>query len=261
MLHQLRLFLIALQFFTRLPIPRWVGYQPAWLQQSSRYFPLVGAVVAAICGATYMVAGWLLPPPIAVLLAVAAGIYLTGAFHEDGFADMCDGFGGGLTRERVLEIMKDSRIGAYGAIGILCLLAIKAGALVSLPTAVVVAALFIAHPLSRLAAVSLIWLMDYARDEGKAKPMAQSMSTGEFVVAAFCGLLPAIMCGLLGMLDWSALVLALLAAIASAWFLGRKCQRRLQGYTGDCLGAVQQVAEVAVYLAILTSFQPAVRFY
>ena len=261
MLHQLRLFLIALQFFTRLPIPTWVGYRPEWLQQSSRYFPLVGVVVAAICGATYMVASWLLPSPVAVLLAVAAGIYLTGAFHEDGFADMCDGFGGGLTRERVLEIMKDSRIGAYGAIGILCLLAIKAGALVSLPPAVVIAALFIAHPLSRLAAVSLIWLMDYARDEGKAKPMAQSMSTGEFVVAAVCGLLPAVVCGALGILDWSALVLALLAAIASAWFLGRKCQRRLQGYTGDCLGAVQQVAEVAVYLAILTSFQPAVRFY
>ena len=261
MLHQLRLFFIALQFFTRLPIPRWVGYQPQWLQQSSRYFPLVGAVVAAICGATHMVASWLLPPPIAVLLAVAAGIYLTGAFHEDGFADMCDGFGGGLTRERVLEIMKDSRIGAYGAIGILCLLAIKAGALVSLPPQIVAAAFFIGHPLSRLAAVSLIWLMDYARDEGKAKPMAQSMSTGEFVVAALCGLLPAIICGALGILDWSALVLATLAATASAWFLGRKCQRRLHGYTGDCLGAVQQVAEVAVYLAILTSFQPAVRFY
>ena len=261
MLHQLRLFLIALQFFTRLPIPRWVGYQPAWLQQSSRYFPLVGVVVAAICGATYMAAGWLLPSPVAVLLAVAAGIYLTGAFHEDGFADMCDGFGGGLTRERVLEIMKDSRIGAYGAIGILCLLAIKAGALVSLPPRIVAAAFFIGHPLSRLAAVSLIWLMDYARDEGKAKPMAQSMSTGEFVVAALCGLLPAIICGAMGILDWSALVLATLAATASAWFLGRKCQRRLQGYTGDCLGAVQQLAEVAIYLAILSSFQPPVRFY
>ena len=261
MLHQLRLFFIALQFFTRLPIPRWVGYQPQWLQQSSRYFPLIGVVVAAICAATYMVASGLLPSHVAVLLAVAAGIYVTGAFHEDGFADMCDGFGGGLTRERVLEIMKDSRIGAYGAIGILCLLAIKAGALVSLPPQIVAAAFFIGHPLSRLAAVSLIWLMDYARDEGKAKPMAQSMSTGEFVVAALCGLLPAIICGALGILDWSALVLATLAATASAWFLGRKCQRRLQGYTGDCLGAVQQVAEVAVYLAILTSFQPAVRFY
>ena len=261
MLHQLRLFLIALQFFTRLPIPRWVGYQPEWLQQSSRYFPLVGVAVAAICGATYMAASWLLPSPVAVLLAVAAGIYLTGAFHEDGFADMCDGFGGGLTRERVLEIMKDSRIGAYGAIGILCLLAIKASALVSLPPATVAAAFFIAHPLSRLAAVSLIWLMDYARDEGKAKPMAQSMSSMEFVIAVVCGLLAPAICGLLGLLDWSALVLATLAATASAWFLGRKCQRRLQGYTGDCLGAVQQVAEVAVYLAILTSFQPSVRFY
>lgn len=261
MLHQLRLFFTALQFFTRLPVPRWVGYQAEWLQQSSRYFPLVGVVVAGICSALYMAASWLLPSHVAVLLAIAAGIYLTGAFHEDGFADMCDGFGGGLTRERVLEIMKDSRVGAYGAIGIVCLLAIKATALVSLPPSVVAVAFFIAHPLSRLAAVSLIWTMDYARDEGKSKPMAQSMSTKEFVIAAVCAMLPGVVCALLGLLDWSALVLAVLAAAASAWFLGRKCQRRLQGYTGDCLGAVQQVAEVAVYLAILSSFQPALHFY
>ena len=260
MLHQLRLFFTALQFFTRLPIPRWVGYQPEWLQQSSRYFPLVGVVVAGICAALYMVASTLLPSHVAVLLSMAAGIYVTGAFHEDGFADMCDGFGGGLTRARVLEIMKDSRIGAYGAIGIVCLLAVKGVALASLPPAVLVAALFVAHPLSRLAAVSLIWTMDYARDEGKSKPMAQAMSSSEFVIAAVCALLPAVVCALLGVIDWSALVLAVLAATASAWFLGRKCQRRLQGYTGDCLGAVQQVAEVAIYLAILSSLQPALLF-
>lgn len=261
MLHQIRLFFTALQFFTRLPVPRWVGYQPEWLQQSSRYFPLVGVVVAGICAALHMVASWLLPPHMAVLLAIAAGIYVTGAFHEDGFADMCDGFGGGLTRERVLEIMRDSRVGAYGAIGIVCLLAIKATALVSLPPELVAAAFLIAHPLSRLAAVSLIWSMDYARDEGKSKPMAQAMSNREFTIAAICALLPAVACGLLGVIDWSALVLAVLAATASAWFLGRKCQRRLQGYTGDCLGAVQQLAEVAIYLAILSSVQPALRFY
>ncbi|MCX7292373.1 adenosylcobinamide-GDP ribazoletransferase [Janthinobacterium sp.] len=260
-IHQCRLFFIALQFFTRLPIPRWVGFEPAWLQHASRYFPLVGVVVAAICGAVYVLASWLLPSPVAVLLAVAAGIYLTGAFHEDGFADMCDGFGGGLTRERVLEIMKDSRIGAYGAIGIVCLLAIKCAALVSLPPAVIVATLFIAHPLSRLAAVSLIRFMDYARDEGKSKPMAQEMRTGEFIIAAICGLLPAVACGVLGILDWGALAFAIVAAAACAFWLGRKCQRRLQGYTGDCLGAVQQVAEVAIYLAILSSFQPPARFY
>jgi adenosylcobinamide-GDP ribazoletransferase len=255
------LFFIALQFFTRLPIPRWVGFEPGWLQHASRYFPLVGLVVAAICGAAYLLASWLLPSAVAVLLAVAAGIYLTGAFHEDGFADMCDGFGGGLTRERVLEIMKDSRIGAYGAIGILSLLAVKCVALVSLPPAVIVAALCIAHPLSRLAAVSLIWLMDYARDEGKAKPMAQEMTTGEFIIAAACALLPVIACGVLGIFDWAALVFAIVAAAVAAFWLGRKCQRRLQGYTGDCLGAVQQLAEVAIYLAILSSFQPPTRFY
>ena len=259
--HQCRLFFIALQFFTRLPKTRGVGFEPAWLQHASRYFPLVGVVVAAISGAVYLLASWLLPPAVAVLLAVAAGIYLTGAFHEDGFADMCDGFGGGLTRERVLEIMKDSRIGAYGAIGIICLLAVKCVALAALPPAVVVAALCIAHPLSRLAAVSLIRFMDYARDEGKAKPLAQEMRTGEFLIAALYGLLPAIVCGALGIVEWSALAFAVVAAAGAAWWLGRKCQRRLQGYTGDCLGAVQQVAEVAVYLAILSSFQPPVRFY
>ncbi|MED5617417.1 adenosylcobinamide-GDP ribazoletransferase [Janthinobacterium sp. P210005] len=260
-IHQCRLFFIALQFFTRLPIPRWVGFEPAWLQHASRYFPLVGVVVAAISGAVYLLASWLLPSAVAVLLAVAAGIYLTGAFHEDGFADMCDGFGGGLTRERVLEIMKDSRIGAYGAIGIVCLLAIKCAALVSLPPVVIVATLCIAHPLSRLAAVSLIRFMDYARDEGKSKPLAQEMRTGEFIIATVCGLLPAIACGALGIFDWATLVFAVVVAAAAAFWLGRKCQRRLQGYTGDCLGAVQQVAEVAVYLAILSSFQPPLRFY
>lgn len=260
-MHQLRLFFIALQFFTRLPIPRWVGFDAAWLHQSSRYFPLVGLVVGALCSAVYMAASWLLPPLLAMLLAVAAGIYMTGAFHEDGFADMCDGFGGGISRERVLEIMKDSRIGAYGAIGIVCLLGLKCAALASLPPGTIVTALLVAHPLSRLAAASLIRLMDYARDEGKAKPMAQTMSRAEFAIAAACGLLPGAACAALGMLDWSALAFAVVAAALAAWFLARKCQRRLQGYTGDCLGAVQQLSEVAIYLAILSSFQPPLRLY
>ncbi|MEG0881365.1 MAG: adenosylcobinamide-GDP ribazoletransferase, partial [Janthinobacterium sp.] len=138
---------------------------------------------------------------------------------------------------------------------------IKCTALASLPPHIVVATLFIAHPLSRLAAVSLIRFMDYARDEGKSKPMAQEMTTAEFIIAAVCGLLPAIACGALGIFDWATLVFAAVVAAAAAFWLGRKCQHRLQGYTGDCLGAVQQVAEVAVYLAILSSFQPPLRFY
>src|SRR5476651_521471 len=104
-MQQIRLFFIALQFFTRLPIPRWVGFQPDWLHHAARYFPLVGVVVAALTAA----AAVLFPAPVAVLLSTAAGIYITGAFHEDGFADMCDGFGGGMTPERVMETVGEMR--------------------------------------------------------------------------------------------------------------------------------------------------------
>ncbi|SFV17603.1 adenosylcobinamide-GDP ribazoletransferase [Pseudoduganella namucuonensis] len=252
-MHQLRLFFVALQFFTRLPIPRWVGFDPAWLHHASRYFPLVGLVVAAIAAGVYAAAALVLPAPVAALLSTAAGIYATGAFHEDGFADMCDGFGGGMTRERVLEIMKDSRIGAYGAIGIICLLAVKCAALAMLPPATAVAALALAHPLSRLAATSLIWRMEYARAEGKAKPMAQEMSGAEFAIASATAALPAIALAVAGWLTWAAVAVSAAAALGAAVWLGRKCARRIGGYTGDCLGAVQQVAEALIYLCVLAS--------
>jgi len=252
-MQQLRLFFIALQFFTRLPIPRWVGFQPDWLHQSSRYFPLVGCVVAAVAAAVYFLAALVLPAPVAAVLSTAASIYITGAFHEDGFADTCDGFGGGLTSERVLEIMKDSRVGAYGAIGIACMLGLKCTALAMLPPGSAIAALFLAHPLSRLAATSLIWRMDYARAEGKAKPMAQQMQTKEFVIATCTALLPAALLLHLGALSPVALAASLLAASLAALWLARMFQRRIKGYTGDCLGAVQQLAEVAIYLGVLAS--------
>jgi len=253
MIHQLRLFFIAVQFFTRLPIPRWVGFEPAWLNHASRYFALVGVVVGAIAAAVYGVAVLWLPAPVAAVLSTAATIYITGAFHEDGFADACDGLGGGMTRERALEIMKDSRVGAYGAIGIVCMLAAKLAALASMPPASAIAALLLAHPLSRLAATSLIWKMDYARAEGKAKPLAVRMTNAEFGIAFLTMLLPAIALLVYGALTLIAIAAAVLAtALAAAW-LARKFARRLGGYTGDCLGAVQQLAEAAIYIAILAT--------
>lgn len=252
-MHQLRLFFTALQFFTRLPIPGWVGFDPAWLNQASRYFPLVGVVVAVITAGVYAMAAWLFPAPVAVLLSTAAGIYATGAFHEDGFADMCDGFGGGMTAERVLEIMKDSRIGAYGAIGIICLLAAKCTTLSMLPPVAAIAALFVAHPLSRLMATSLIWRLDYARAEGKAKPLAQKMSGTEFALAAGTAALPALAMVACGWLTWSALATGVMAAAIAAAWLARKFVHRIAGYTGDCLGAVQQLSEVMFYLCVLAS--------
>jgi adenosylcobinamide-GDP ribazoletransferase len=250
LVHQLRLFFIALQFFTRLPVPRWVGFEPDWLQHAARYFPLVGLLVGVIAAAVYGVAGWFWPQPVAVLLSTAAGIYLTGAFHEDGFADFCDGFGGGQTPPRVLEIMTDSRIGAYGAIGIALLLALKCVTLAQLPASSVMAALLLAHPLSRLAATSLIWRLDYVKAQGKAKPLAQQMSAPEFAIAAATALLPALLLAL-GWLSANALLAAIAAAAVVTLWLARKFVVRIGGYTGDCLGSVQQVAEVAIYLGLL----------
>jgi adenosylcobinamide-GDP ribazoletransferase len=254
-LHQCRLFFIALQFFTRLPIPRWVGFEEDWLRHAARYFPLTGIVVAAASAALYALAALLWPPMVAVLLATLGGILLTGALHEDGFADMCDGFGGGATRERVLDIMRDSHIGAYGAIGIVGMLALKCMTLSLLPPGAVIAALFVAHPLSRLAAAALIWRLNYARPAGKARALAQQMSGVEFAIATSTAALPAAVLLVTGHLAWPALLgSALAAALATAW-LGRKFVRRIGGYTGDCLGAVQQVTEVVFYLGLLASFQ------
>jgi adenosylcobinamide-GDP ribazoletransferase len=254
-IHQCRLFFIALQFFTRLPIPRWVGFEEDWLRHAARYFPLTGIVVAAASSVLYALAALLWPPMVAVLLATLGGILLTGALHEDGFADLCDGFGGGATGERVLDIMRDSRIGAFGAIGIVGMLALKCATLSLLPPGAVIAALFVAHPLSRLAAAALIWRLSYARPAGKAKALAQQMSGAEFAIATSTAALPAAVLLVTGHLAWSALLgSALAAALATAW-LSRKFVRRIGGYTGDCLGAVQQVTEVVFYLGLLASFQ------
>jgi len=252
-MQQIRLFFIALQFFTRLPIPAWVGFKASWLQHASRYFPLVGCVVAAIAAGVYWAAALILPAPVASVLSTAASIYATGAFHEDGFADTCDGMGGGMTRERVLEIMKDSRVGAYGAIGIVCMLAAKLSTLAMLPPCTAMAALFLAHPLSRLAATSLIWKLDYVRGEGKAKPLAQQMTTAEFIIAAVTALPPAAVLLVTGHASPAAVLGAMLAALLAALWLGHKFLRRLGGYTGDCLGAVQQVAEALIYMAVLAT--------
>jgi adenosylcobinamide-GDP ribazoletransferase len=252
-LYQLRLFFTALQFFTRLPIPRWVGFQPHWLQHATRYFPLVGWIVAWACALVYLLAVQFWPQMVAVLLSTVAGIWLTGAFHEDGFADVCDGLGGAVSRERALEIMRDSRLGSYGVIGIVALLLAKLAALQALLPLQVLAVLGMAHPLSRWLATCLIWRMDYVREEGKVKPLAQQMGQGEFLLATLFAVLPVIGVIALGMMSWQRIAAGvLLAAVATLW-LAARFRRRLGGYTGDCLGAVQQLSETAFYLGALAS--------
>ena len=248
LIRELEYFFGAVRFFTRLPVPGWVGHSAEALNHSARYFTLVGLIVGLIGALVFALTSFFFPKTLAVLLAMAATILVTGAFHEDGWADMVDGFGGGWTRERTLEIMKDSRIGSYGAIALVLLLLAKFMALVELDMLLVAPALIAGHALSRLCATSVMHFLDYARDEGKAKPLATRISLGELAVAGFFGLIALVLLPPLSVITG-----VLLAAAATAW-LTRKFKHRLGGYTGDCLGATQQLAEVAFYLGLLCRF-------
>ena len=246
--RELEYFFGALRFFTRLPVPDWVGHSAEALNHSARYFPLVGALVGLIGALAFALTSFFWPKTLAVLLAMAATILVTGAFHEDGWADTVDGFGGGWERERILEIMKDSRIGTYGAIALALMLLGKFMALVELDALLVGPALIAGHAFSRLCATLVMRGLDYARSEGKAKPLATRIGNGELALAGLFGLLPLLM--LPPMATLAAVTLALLATL----YLGFKFEKRLGGYTGDCLGATQQLAEIAFYLGLLCRF-------
>jgi len=251
--RQLELFFTALGFFTRIPVPAWVAWAPERLRPAAAYLPLVGWVVGAVAAASYLGFALLLPPSVAVVLSMALTVRLTGAFHEDGFADACDGLGGGWDKAQVLAIMKDSRVGSYAAIGIALMLLAKAVALIELgidDDLSVALALFAAHPLSRLAAVCLIQALPYVRadDSARSRAVANRLPAAGFALALVCGLLP------LGLLLPAEIAGALLATAVAGLALARLFLRRLGGHTGDLLGAVQQAAELACYIGILAAW-------
>ncbi|MFT4171899.1 MAG: adenosylcobinamide-GDP ribazoletransferase [Rhodocyclaceae bacterium] len=253
-MRELRRAFMALGYFTRLPIPRWVGWAPDELNRAARYFPLAGLVVGALCAAVLALAAQVLPWSLAVCLSMATSLLITGGFHEDGLADAVDGFGGGWQREDVLRIMKDSRIGSFGAMALVMALLIKFCALDTLgqagPTSGCLALLAV-HPLSRAAALLIMVRLPYVRDEdSRAKPVAEGIGRAEVLIGLAMGLAPALALAALGPFTprlWLAAVLAcaVVAPLCAAYF-----KRRLGGYTGDCLGLAQQACELAALLAL-----------
>lgn len=256
---QLEYFFAALRFLTRLPVPAWVGHSSEQLNHAARYFTLVGIVVGLVGGGVTWLAAQVLPASIAVLLGMAATLLATGAFHEDGLSDSVDGFGGGWEKLRILEIMKDSRVGSFGAIAIAMALLTKFAALHELTRqaqlSVTVAALVAGHAISRLASTSLLCLLDYVREDelAKSKPLARKLSLGEWLCAAFFGLAPLAALLWLGV-DYRKVLVALALAVAVTLGAKRYLERHLGGYTGDCLGATQQLAELGVYIGLLCRF-------
>ena len=258
--YEARLALVAIQFLTRIPIPTFRKYDPQWLHQSSRYFPAVGLLIGILCAGVLWLASLLFTPLVAAVISTAFGIKLTGAFHEDGLADSCDGLGGGLTRERTLEIMKDSRLGTYGVLGLVSALLLKISLLAAMPLSVAIVALIVGHTASRLLCISLLTLLPYGGEieHAKAKPMAQQLTPLQGLYSSGWLILTIILVTLMfpntmlqiGLGKW---LLALILALVATHYMRRLLRRRLDGYTGDGLGATQQLSEIAIYIGLAAS--------
>ena len=246
LLEEKTLLLLAVSFFTRIPVKFLTDITPAQLNKASRYFAVVGLMVGVFCSLSYMASVQYLPKSIAVLIAMATSLLLTGAFHEDGWADVWDGFGGGWTIEQKLNIMKDSRLGTYGAASLFIILLIKYQSLIALASPVV--ALILANTLSRAVATSLIYDMPYVALDAtsKVKPLAQELSLNSLMVLLASGIFVSLYFLPLGECLVLFVTLFLFRTLLAFWFT-----RQLGGYTGDCLGAAQQSSEIAIYVCLL----------
>jgi adenosylcobinamide-GDP ribazoletransferase len=266
MRKQWRYFLLALGFFTRIPVPGFIDFQESELNQSVKYFPLIGCLVGFIGLAIFYVSSLIFPHTVAVLISMAATVFATGAFHEDGLADSADGLGGGWQREQVLAIMQDSRLGTYGAVALFFALMAKFQLLTAMHADSVMMILICAHALSRLSAVWLMVVLPYAKADdrfsGKSKPLATEISRADCWQANLFGFLP--LCALLWVIqstiqNWQitlGYVCLLIGVIGAGWYWWLSLLRRkLGGYTGDTLGAMQQISEIMFYLATLTWLQ------
>jgi len=253
-----RNFLLAIGFFTRIPVPSFADFQESELNNSAKYFPLVGIIVGLVGAVFFYLATFVFPHALAVLVSMASTIYLTGAFHEDGLADSADGFGGGWQREQILTIMQDSRLGTYGAVALFFMLFAKFQTINLLHATFIPLLLITGHALSRLSAVWVMATASYVKSTGKAKPLATQIGVGHLLLANVFGLLPFfVIVGLLAQSHHAPLVIIKFAfmtllPVFAGWFWWRaKLLKNIGGYTGDGLGATQQITELAFYMGAL----------
>jgi adenosylcobinamide-GDP ribazoletransferase len=228
---------------TRVPVAHPDGAAPPYLARAHRVFPLIGAAIGLAVGLVYVALLGIGTPAIAAAaLSLGAGMLLTGAFHEDGLADLADGFGGGHDKATKLEIMRDSRLGTYGTLILLVSFATKTAALAAMPKAAAVLGLIAAHALSRGPLPAVTLALSYAREGGLAA------STGKIdppvaATAAVCAVIIAFLC-----LPIGDLLLGTLVTIGAVTAIALLARRQIGGYTGDVLGAAQQTAETALLL-------------
>lgn len=238
----IRHFFVAIQFLTRLPVPRDLNRSETDISKASAFFPLIGVIVGGSAALVFVGLQRILPLPAAVFCAIVFATLITNAFHEDGLADSFDGFGGGWTKDRVLEIMRDSRIGTYGTLALIFVILGKLTFLSLLPPGQIWRWLIVANTASRWTILPLCACLPYARAEGQGKLVAKQVGILEIIIGTFTLLLVFIL------LSWQAALAALLATTLVTLLCGLYFRVRLQGITGDCVGAANQLTEVGLYL-------------
>ncbi len=247
MIKQLKLFGTAIVFFTRIPLPtNWQDFDN--LDKASRYFPLVGWLVGGFGALIYYVSSFALPHNLSIVLSMIGTIWITGAFHEDGLADVADAFGGGWDKTRILEIMKDSRIGTYGAVALIMTLLLKFLLLYESPDYYIPIILISMHSISRFTAVTFMYTHNYVREDAlsKAKPIVKKMEMPDLIIAGVLGFLP------LAMFFDVWYLLLIFPVLLTKSLLARWFDKWIGGYTGDCLGTTQQITEIVFLLSGLS---------
>lgn len=267
MKKELMVFFNAVMFLTRIRVPAFVQHQPEFLQQTPRYYPVTGMIVGTLATLSFLVVNRYISPDLAIVAYMVTSILTTGAFHEDGFADVCDAFGGGWTKEKILTIMKDSRLGTFGVTGLIAVLCTKFLLIRSLPlfSPETVAAggnpikgyLFItgvflgAHGISRLMPLLTLQRFEYVADpdQSKSKPMANRRPGWTNLLIGLLTIIPVFY--LTGWLfAW-----VLLPMVWATFEMSRYFKKWIGGYTGDCLGSIQQITEIIFYLGILLTWK------
>ncbi len=240
---QAALLACAVQFLTRLPV-KVAGFTPEWINRSARYFPLVGQGVGLACALVLLGAAELWPGWLAALLALLTGVLLTGALHEDGLADTADGLLGGADAAQRLAIMKDSRIGAYGALALGFCIALKLAGLAALTPLHAAIALVAAHGVARAATVVLMHALPYAGFEASAKLSTKNQppGRGELALALALAAWP------LAFLNAGQVALGLGICACLTLCMGWAARRLIGGQRGDTLGAVEQICEAGFLL-------------
>ena len=250
MKKQWRLFLTAIMFYTRIPVPKNIVYSDELLNKSTKYFSFIGWIVGGFAALIFYLSQFIFPLSISVIFSMISTILLTGAFHEDGFADSCDAFGGGWTKEKILAIMKDSRIGTYGSVGLILILAMKYFSLTNISIELIPFVLIASHSLSRYTATGIIYFSSYSRDDAKSKskPIGKALSSKDYFISLIFGSTPLVIISFIYSY-WYFLII--LTCIPIIFFLKRYFEKWIDGYTGDALGATQQFSEIVFYLSFI----------